>query len=353
MMLHGGDTISYENLYDGELLDFSSNINPLGRPKGLNQKLIDGFDTLEAYPDIKYRSLKNKISEYLKCDIENVVTGNGAVEIIDNFIMLSKRVVTTTPAFAEYSLRGKVHNKEVVKLPYKEDFTIDVDLVRSTIKKGDMLVLGNPNNPTGLRIEKDTLVNIYNIIREKEAFLLLDEAFFEFAPKDYDSIEIFKEYNYDNIGIIRAATKFFGVPGIRLGYGCTNKKLVKEIENIQLPWSINSMAMIAGEYIFDNKEYIEKSIEYIDKERKFLLTSLKKFDWVVVYETHTNYILLKLKEYDEDYVFEYFVRNGIVIRKCSSFKVLGNNHIRVAIKSREDNEKLIEVFKKFTKDEIK
>lgn len=352
-MLHGGDTLSYEKYYDGELLDFSSNINPLGVPKGLEDELIRGFETLTSYPDIKYRELKTSIKNYLNCDYENVVVGNGAMEVIDSFIMLSERVITTTPAFAEYSLRAEVHKKEVVKLEYKDDFSIDIEKLKDTIKERDTLVLGNPNNPTGLRIPKDTLLEIYKIVVDNNAFLVLDEAFFEFAPKDYDSIELFKENDYKNIGIIRAATKFFALPGIRLGYGCTSKELVKDIEFNQMPWSINSLADIAGQYIFKNTEYILESSKYINEQREYLLENLEKYDWIKVYKTHTNYILIKLNQYDEDYIFDYFVRKGIVIRKCSSFKVLGKNHIRVAIKDKNSNDKLLRVFDEFEKEEIK
>ena len=345
-MDHGGDLLTYETHYDGELIDFSSNINPLGTPEGLDRILIEGFKTLESYPDIQYRDLKNSISKYLNCKTDNVVVGNGAVEIINNFIIPAKRVVVMLPAFSEYEKRAIAHGKEVVKLSYKEDFTIDLDILKSSLKKEDLLILGNPNNPTGLRIEKDQLMDIYKVVSDKGAYLLLDEAFYEFAPKDYDSIEIFKEFDYKNIGIIRAATKFFALPGIRLGYGCASRAKVRQISKIELPWSVNSLADIAGQYIFKDSPYIKKSKDYIEKERKFLLSGLRKIQGITPYKTHTNYILIKLHNKEEDYMFNLFLENGIVIRKCSSFKELGKDHIRVAIKDRDNNLKLINVFKK-------
>lgn len=351
-MLHGGDTLSYKEYYDGELLDFSSNINPLGPPEGLNEELIKGFESLQVYPDIHYRKLKRSIANYLDCEIENVLVGNGAMELIDNFIMLADRLVTTKPAFAEYSLRAKAHKKEVIELDYQEDFSLDMEAIEGVLKEGDMLVLGSPNNPTGLRIREENLMELYRLVKKRQAYLLLDEAFFEFAPYDYDSIELFKENNYENVGIIRAATKFFGLPGIRLGYGTASKEMVEAIREIELPWTINALADIAGQFIFENKDYIEESRDYINKERDYLLKELELMDWIRPYETHSNYILIKLLDYDEDYIFDYFVRRGIVIRKCSSFEILGKNHIRVAIKDRESNKKLLAVFKSFEKEEI-
>lgn len=343
-MKHGGDLLSYRDYYDGELIDFSSNINPLGMPKDLGKFLIDNLDNIEVYPDIKYRKLKKSIGEYLRCNDQYVLVGNGAMELIDSFTKLAKRVIVTTPSFSEYEIRALVHEKEVFSVPYKGDFTIDLKSIEEIIDKEDLLILGNPNNPTGLRIDKKNLIEIYEIVISKEGYLLLDEAFFEFTPKDYDSIEIFKKYEYKNIGIIRAATKFFALPGLRLGYGCTSKGLKERIEEFQMSWSVNSLADLAGQYIFKQIDYIEKSKKYIEEERNYLLKELSKLDGIEPYETHTNYILIKLLNWNEEEVFNFFLEKGILIRKCSSFKVLGSSHVRVAIKDRKNNMKLVEEF---------
>lgn len=341
-MKHGGDLLSYKDYYDGELIDFSSNINPLGMPKGLRKFLIDNLENIESYPDIKYRKLKKFISKYLKCDEEYVLVGNGAMEIIDGFTKLANRVIIVAPSFSEYEIRSLVHEKEVVRVSYKEDFTIDLKAIEEIIEKDDLLILGNPNNPTGLRIDKKNLIEIYEIVISKEGYLLLDEAFFEFTPKDYDSIEIFKKYEYKNIGIIRAATKFFAIPGLRLGYGCTSKELKKRVEEFQMSWSVNSLADLSGQYIFEQEDYIEKSKEYIEKERKYLSNELNKLNGLKPYKTHANYILIKLLNWDEEEVFNFLLKRGILIRKCSSFKALPSSHIRVAIKDRKSNMKLVE-----------
>lgn len=344
-MRHGGDLLSYQDYYKGELIDFSSNINPTGVPKGLREVIIEAFKTIESYPDIKYRELKAAIADYLECHKNNVIVGNGAVEIIDIFTTISSRVVVMTPSFSEYEERALVHKKEVVSIPYKDDFSIDIDKIRSALKKDDLLILGNPNNPTGLRIEQDILIKIYGLVKEKEANLLLDEAFFEFAPEDYDSVKLFQMEAYENIGIIRAATKFFAVPGLRLGYGVTSHKIKEKVEAYQMPWTVNTFANVAGQYIFNDKAYIKNSKDYIETEREYMLKELNKINSIIAYKTHTNYILIKLLKYDEEYVFDLFLREGIVIRKCSSFKTLGKNHVRIAIKDRPNNDRLIKLFK--------
>lgn len=340
-MGHGGDLISYESYYEGDLIDFSSNINPLGPPEGLEKLLIENFKSLESYPDIQYRKLKRSISEYLNCRIENTLVGNGAVEIINNFTINAKRVVILTPSFSEYERRAEVHGKTVVKIPYMDDFTIDIKLLESILKKGDLLILGNPNNPTGLRIEEKKLKQIYKIINKKEAYLLLDEAFFEFSPKDYDSIELFKTYSFKNVGIIRAATKFFALPGIRLGYGCCSEDKAKELRKVELPWSINSLADAAGQFIFKDQEYINNSKDYIEEQRNYLMEELIKITGLKPYESHTNYILIRLLSWNEEYIFNFLLKQGIIIRKCSSFDDLPSGYIRVAVKDKENNERLV------------
>lgn len=344
-MDHGGDLISYKTFYDGELIDFSSNINPLGPPNGLEKLLLNNFNSLQAYPDIHYRALKKSISGYLNCNEKNVLVGNGAVEIINNLTILANRVLICTPSFSEYEKRAIINGKVVQKIPYKKDFTIDIGLIIKTIKQNDLLILGNPNNPTGLRISKDDLIQIYELIKRVNAYLLLDEAFFEFCPDDYDSIELFKSYNYENIAIIRAATKFFALPGIRLGYGCTSVNIAEQFKEIELPWSVNTLADVAGQYIFLDKEYIEESKRYLENERNYMQQELQKIEGIGLYNTDTNYILIKLINWNEEYIFNFFLRRGIVIRKCSSFTGLSDGHIRIAIKDRENNERLIKIFK--------
>lgn len=344
-MNHGGDLLTYQKYYKGKLIDFSSNINPLGYPKGLEKQLIDSFSDMTKYPDIKYRHLKQSISQYLKCKEENVILGNGAVDIINNFITMFPRVIIYLPSFSEYEQRAQIYNKDIIRLAYKEDFTLDLEALKEKVEPESLIILGNPNNPTGLRIEKETLIKIYEIIEEKDGYLLLDEAFYEFCPEDYDSIQVFSKNSYKRVGIIRAATKFFALPGIRLGYGCVSEDMAQKYKTVELPWSVNSLADRAGRYIFKCTDYIEKSKAYIERERKYLLEELSNIKSINPFMTHSNYILIKLLKWNEEYVFNFFLKKGLLIRKCSSFKGLDNTYIRVAIKNREENIKLINTFK--------
>lgn len=348
-MEHGADIETYQIYSREKLIDFSSNINPLGIPPLIESKIKGDINNLTRYPDIKYRQLKKDVSIYLNCDKENVIVGNGAVEIIDSFTMIAKRVIVFTPSFSEYEKRAKVHNKEIVRLKFDENFNINVEDLERAIQPNDLLILGNPNNPTGLRIDKNTLMDIYDVVRSNDAILLLDEAFFEFSSTDYDSIELFKQNKYSNICILRAATKFFALPGLRLGYGASSVELVDRVNDIMMPWSVNGIAESFAKYLFTDEEYILKSKEYIKNERKFLLNELRKLSNIAAYDTDANFILIRLLNVDEEYALKFFLNRGILIRTCSSFISLGKNHIRIAIKSHQDNSIILDIFKELDK----
>ncbi len=342
-MKHGGDLLSYMHMYDGELIDFSSNINPLGIPNGLKEFIVNEFSAVTVYPDIKYRILKKQVAKYLGCDDEEVLLGNGAVEIINYICTLFNRVIVPYPCFIEYSERPTKLGKEVINLYIGDDFKVKAEKLLPYIEKGDLLVLGNPNNPTGYRIDKEELLKIHEGIIDKGAFLLLDEVFFEFCDFDYDSIELFKESG--NVCIVRAATKFFALPGIRLGYAFAPKALAKRYEEITLPWSINAFAELSGRYIFNQDGYIERSKEYSSIQRKWMLKELKQINGLIVFDTSCNYVLIKLIDENEDNLFKYMLAKGIIIRKASSFDGLDETYIRLAIKDEKSNRYLIECLK--------
>lgn len=359
-MQHGGDVISYREFFSGELLDFSSNINPLGFPPGLSTALSKNLAVLQQYPDIQYRALKQEVAAYLGCTSERVIVGNGAMEIIDAFMQHCDATVVCPPCFSEYKTRASVHRKKIIEVPqlYRGYFSLDETSIEKALHKKSMLVLTNPNNPTGHTISREQLERIYKIVLEKKAFLLLDETFFEFTELRYDSVALFKKYEYHNVAIIRAATKFFGLPGLRLAYACTSEKTAAVISSYQLSWHVNALAEIAGTVIFRDKSYIEKSKAYIKVEREFLLHELKKISGILVFKTEANFILLRLDSATADEVFDFFVRRGIILRKANNFfTVFGNTPdaelalaewIRIAVKSHADNLKLISVFREWS-----
>lgn len=338
-MKHGGDLLSYHHLYNGELIDFSSNINPLGYPHILDELFVQGMPSLQRYPDIQYRLLRDAIAAYLGCGTDEVLVGNGAVEILDYFCRTHERVVVCLPCFAEYLERPRSVGHQVRALRLPEDFVLRAALLEGQIQPGDVVMLGNPNNPTGRRIAQAELVRIQQYAETCGAMLVLDEAFFEFCPPDYDSIRLFHRKN--NVCVIRAATKFFGIPGLRLGYAYAPESIAAAYDAAALPWRINAFADLAGQHIFQETAYIARSQQYIAEQRRWLLAQLKAVQGITAYPTDANFILLRLRHCTEEELFQALIRQGILIRKASSFEGLDEHYVRLALKDRDSNQKLI------------
>lgn len=342
-MIHGGDVITYRGAYDGRIIDFSSNINPLGPPEGLKNVLDKAYEELTSYPDIHYRELRANVAGYLRCSSDQVIAGSGAIEIISNICMMFRRTVVFAPCFTEYIKRPEVFGRDVLRLPMTRHFQIDAYALEQNLMQGDLLILGNPNNPTGNRIPEDILISICDIVDKKESFLLLDEAFFEFCPDDYDSIRLLNGRR--NVCIIRAATKFFALPGIRLGYAFGDHDFIRRYREVEAPWSINSYANAAARCIFKDRDYVKRTRDYIKNEREYMFHELSTIDTIKAYKSQTNFILIKLLKNDECHVFDNFLKRGIMIRKASDFEGLDKSFIRIAVKDHESNMRIIDCFK--------
>lgn len=218
--------------------------------------------------------------------------------------------------------------------------------IMEKLSKVQALVIGNPNNPNGSIIHKKSFQAILDFCEEEGKTIIIDEAFIEFTGSVKDSFTKHTE-NYKCIFIIRAITKFFAMPGVRFGYGISSdEKLVKEIREKQNPWNINCFAEIAVKYSLNDKEYIKKSLQWIEDERKFLTMELNKISCIKnIYPTNANFILCKLNNINQEQVYNFCIKQGIIIRKAQNFRGLDESFIRLAIKERASNEKLLDVLK--------
>lgn len=348
-MRHGGDVETFRQRYGRDFIDFSSNINPFGIPDEIRDTIIKGVPELVSYPDIQYRKLKTSLAKYLNCSVENVVVGNGVMELVDHAISQFPKALICHPSFVEYEDRAKFHRLEIENLilPFPLEVNDSVGLLEK-IKKGQVVILGNPNNPTGYTLKKDFLIKLYDLVCEKNAFLILDEAFYEFTECGYDSIELFND-RLDNIIILRAATKFFALPGLRLGYGVTGKLFKKKLEEGILPWSVNTLAMRAGQEIYKLKEYISSSQSYFLEERARIFKILDSLEEVQCFPSQANFILLEFKNTSGDKFLSFMLDNGIIVRTCDNYMGLDQKFVRFAIKSREENNKFLSLLEQFLK----
>ena len=332
---------------ENDIIDFSSNVNP-HIISDLGKYVLEGLEKSRSYPDINYTNLRNNISDYIKVDSELIIPGNGATEIIYLLMKsIKRRLAILNPTFSEYGRGAKLNDLEVINFHLKEEdnFSIDLDEIQQNIEKFDSLFVCNPNNPNG---KVKDLNELLDLMIENDKLLIVDETFMEFVGEEEKYSLINKIEQTPNLFILKAVTKFFGMPGLRLGYGVTsNKQIIKNIYEYKEPWTINSFAENLSNYLFKDKEYINGSKDYYINERKFMLEELRKISRLKVYDTDTNFVLIKLDDDEANSLkLELFEKYNILIRDASNFIGLDKSYIRVAIKSHNDNKVLIESLRK-------
>ncbi|WP_050607963.1 pyridoxal phosphate-dependent aminotransferase [Clostridium niameyense] len=360
--MHGGDIYTEGILKGKSLIDFSSNINPLGVSNSFKNHINEALEKVQVYPDIHYRSLKNNILDYLNfyCNYfyyedykecidftrNDLVLGNGAIELIDLAISTLKSITIVIPSFVEYELCAKKWNLKIDYCYLNKDMTFNYENIHNSLKKTEGIILGNPNNPNGDVILKEDFISILDYCEKNKKMVLIDEAFIEFTGiKSLSLLKLCSKYKC--LFIIKALTKFFALPGIRFGYGISkNSDLIKRIKEKQNPWNVNSFVEVAVKYVLKDYDYIKNSIDYIEKERIIFIKELKRIStFSKVYDTYSNFILCELNKITADELNDIALNRGIIIRSCCDFKGLNNTFVRLAIKDHENNKKLINVLK--------
>ncbi len=328
------------------IIDFSSNINPY-LIDNLEEYIVEGLKECAKYPDIDYTNLKNNIANYLNTKSSYIIPGNGATEIIYLLMKSIKgRLAILNPTFSEYERGAKLNGLDIVNLYLDKDndFEINIKHIEENIDKFDSLFICNPSNPVGRVYEISRLLEL---LTKHNKLLIIDETFMEFVGDEEKFSLINNVETNSNIFIIKAITKFFGIPGVRLGYGVSsNKEVINRMYEFKEPWTINTFAEILSNYIFKERKYIEDSKLYFMNERKYMVNELNKIKNIKVYKTDTNFILIKLVNKDaRELREEIFIKGNILIRDASNFKNLDNSYIRIAIKSHKENLKILDQLK--------
>ena len=368
---HGGNIykIFREKNID-KILDYSSNINPYGLPENLKKEIFEKLFVLERYPDPDYIELREKIAEKNNLNIENIIVGNGATEIIFLFmkILSPKKVLIVSPTFGEYerAIKASTLADDSLEINYfelkeAENFVLNIKNLETELENNyDLLILCNPNNPTGQFLKLKKIEEILKICEQKNTKLFVDEAFVEFVEDWENESIINSKENKENLFIIRAFTKFFAIPGLRLGYGiCFNNNLLKKMLEKKEPWSVNNIADLAGKTVLDDENYIQKTKEWIKDQKKYMYENLNKIEGLRAYKTEVNFILLKIEDnllekgLDVKNLRKKMLEKGILIRDASNFIYLDKHYFRLAIKDKLNNEKVIEtltsILKKYKK----
>lgn len=344
MDLHGGNIYHYQHC-----LDFSVNLHPAGPPEAVVTALKRCLLHLSEYPQIGYLKLRHQIAEYEKVSADEVICGNGAAELIYAVCQAirPKHALLPVPTFSEYAraltaVNGNLHRvflQKKDKYCLTEDFTEVLRKLASGKEKPQIVFLCNPNNPTGRLIAPGLLRQILDICESEKIILVVDECFLDFveAPEVHTLTGFLK--SCPHLLILKAFTKRYAIPGLRLGYGlCGNSHLLDAMKGVLQPWNVSCMAAEAGIAALAENAYVTEGRSIVRRERLFLSDRLSALGFRV-YPSDANYLLFE----GPAQLFSDCAREGILIRDCSNFDGLEAGNYRIAVRKREENERLLTV----------
>ena len=353
---HGSDLEKIEKIYGikkEDIVSFSANVNPLGLSQRLKDELPSHMNVICTYPDRDYTRLREVIAGYCGTEAENVLVGNGSTELITLFIKTRAphKALIIGPTYSEYERELSLGGGVSLYFPLKEEegFILNTDaLIGSLNESVDMLILCNPNNPTSSAVKMQEMRRILDACKTYDIFVMIDETYVEFA-RDYDAISCVPLTSiYNNLCILRGISKFFAAPGLRLGYAiCGDTDLMKDIAAIKDPWTINSLAEVAGQLMFTDSEYIKATKDLIFSERERVTGALRSTAGLKVYDPVANFVLVRItkENVDADILFDRAIRRNMMIRNCSTFPFLDNSYFRICFMKPEDNDALLSLIR--------
>lgn len=345
---HGGRVREISRMLGKDVLDFSASINPLGNPP-LEDIVLSELRNICHYPDITYSDFREAAASFVGVDPENIVPGNGSSEIIRIFSEVciddGEVAVIPTPTFGEYETQSRLAGAQIVKTDLGLDDPKDLDSVfdESLLRAAKAAFFCNPNNPTGILTAREEIMRLAERCEECGVFLLVDEAFIELSDPDQSLADLAPDM--EGLVVMRSLTKSFGVPGLRLGFAVTNRKLAEIMNRARIPWSISSIASAAAVHLLKNKEFLEMSRQVVIKELEWLTGALTSIGLRPL-RSSTNFMLVDVRGtgMNSGEIAERMMHEGILIRDCRSFGLDG--YVRVAVRRREENERLVIAFRK-------
>lgn len=355
MKEHGGNIYKFSKeigIPFERVIDFSASINPLGISEKVKAMIKKGLKSLHNYPDPDNRVLREKIGEYHGIDPETIQCGNGSTELIYLIIraLRPKTVLIPQPTFSEYERACKTVGRKVRVVSYRlkreKDFAINPEEFISSLithhssRSFDMVFLCNPNNPTGQLIKRDDVLRIAGAAKKLKSYIVVDEAFIDFCPEESVITDV---KNNPYLIVLRSMTKFYGLAGLRVGYGVFPLHLIERLKRFKEPWTVNTLAQMAAIRAFDDTAYKKATLNLIEMEKRFLEKHFKGLG-LRFFSSQANFYLLKIDNAGK--IQEFLKKKGILVRDCSNFKGLDSSYIRVAVKNRKDNLLLLNAFKK-------
>lgn len=345
--VHGGDIYTHKGV-----IDFSANINPLGIPENVIKAAENGIRDSVHYPDVSYYALRTAIAEQENLLSNEILCGNGAADVIFSLIRAinPKKALILAPTFAEYETALKTVCCEIryYDLKEKEEFKAQKNILEYITEELDIVFLCNPNNPTGQLTDKGLLKQITEQCKKTGTYVVIDECFNDFLENGeaYTMKEELENNSY--LVLLKAFTKLYAMPGLRLGYCMSsNCALLDKIKESTQPWNISIPAEQAGIAALKEKQYVQKTKSLIKKEKEYLQQEMKAMGYKL-YGSKANYIFFR----GTDTLYEDCLNENLLIRDCSNYRGLEKGYYRIAVKSHEDNVKMIECLRKYMPKDI-
>ena len=355
---HGSDIEKVEKIYHipaEQLTAFGSNVNPLGVSPKMRAELSAHIDVITTYPDRSYTALRDSICAYTGVPAPYILPGNGSTELISLAMEVThpKHACILDPTYSEYSREISLSGGSCFSFVMKEEdgFRPDrLSLYQALSHDVDLLVLCNPNNPTGTALSRAELTEILTFCQKRHILVVIDETYAEFAD-DTESVSACTLLEqFPDLLILRGTSKFFAAPGLRLGYAlCSDSALLKEMARLQNPWSVNSLAARAGEIMFADVDYIARTRQYICEERRRIYEYLKTIPALRPFAPAANFILVKILDEGKSApaFFDYAIRRNLMIRDCSDFEGLGPQFFRFCFLDRQNDDRLLACIQEF------
>ena len=339
------------------MLDFSGPVNFLGPSPKAVEAVKKYAGRIRFYPDPNPVELKTEIAKYLGhgVDATNIILGNGSIELI---YMIAEafscgfKAVIPVPSFTEYEKAALRVGGEPIFLKLPDNFALDIENVKKAVTEDTRIVsICNPHSPSGTLYTRETVLDLVDFCRKKDVIVSVDENYIEFTKKSQDTTMIGYVKKYKNLFVIRSVTKFYGMPGIRFGYGLATESLIDMLQTVRQPWSINSLASYAVLAAFKDTEFIENTKRTIAKERARFAKMLSEIGGLHVFPSETNFLLVKIRnsKFTSTMLKEQMAKESILIRDCSTFVGLGDSYFRVTVRSSRENSKLVKTLRDILK----
>ena len=331
------------------LMDFSASINPLGLSALVRDAIGRALDSLVHYPDAGHQELKEALALYHGIPAAHFVVANGSTELIYQLpaVLSGKRALIAAPAFSEYerALKRQQWDSHHFPLSPGDGFSLDLAELEAKLAKGyDAFYLCNPGNPSGALYPPHLVEKVCELCSAANTFLVLDEAFMDFCEESSAKHSIIEG---GNALILRSMTKFFGIPGLRLGYAMANEPLCGRLDALGVPWNVNTLALAAGTASLQDQEHNQRTILFIDQERRFLSDKLAGFPQLRVYPSRANFLLVEIVGgMTARDLAERLLPELIIIRDCATFYGLTPHFFRIAVRTRAENEHLVACLEK-------